>query len=115
MTSAALSMSIVLGALAQVFLRKGVAAFGGVKSPIYLRLLRSGWVWAWAFCFVLANCLWLIALSQVQISYAYPLLSLGYPIVAVLSMLFLSEPVSMTRWLAILVITLGVAIIWKSN
>jgi uncharacterized membrane protein len=113
--TAALWLSIVLGACAQVFLRKGVAGSNLTMASGYLALLRSALVWAWALCFGLATGLWLIALSQMQISYAFPLLSLGYPIVAVLSILFLGERISTPRWLAILVITLGVAIIWKNN
>jgi drug/metabolite transporter (DMT)-like permease len=110
--SIALWASIALGACAQVFLKKGVS---GKSQTGYLSLLLSGWVWAWALCFALATGLWLIALAKIQVSYAFPLLSLGYPIVAVLSMVLLKERVNVPRWIAILVITIGVAIIWKSN
>ncbi len=113
--TSALWLSIVLGACAQIFLRKGVSGKNAATGGGYLLLLRSGWVWAWAFSFAVATGLWLIALSQIQVSYAFPLLSLGYPVVAVLSMLFLGERVTLPRWVAILVITIGVAIIWKSN
>lgn len=111
--SAALWLSIGLGACAQVFLKKGVS--GKNAGAGYMSLLFSGWVWAWAVCFALATGLWLIALAKIQVSYAFPLLSLGYPIVAVLSVMLLKERVTVVRWLAILVITAGVAIIWKSN
>lgn len=113
--TATLWLSIVLGACAQVFLRKGVSGGNSKGQRGYVALLFSGWVWAWGLCFVIATGLWLIALSQIQISYAFPLLSLGYPIVAILSMLFLGERVNVQRWLAILVISLGVAIICRSN
>ncbi len=111
--SIALWTSIVLGACAQVFLKRGVSPKNG-PAPTGLALLFSGWVLAWGICFVLATGLWLIGLSRIEISYAFPLLSIGYPIVAVLSMLFLKERVTRARWLAILVITIGVAIIWRT-
>lgn len=113
--TAALWLSIVLGACAQVFLRKGVSGKNTGTRAGYFALLLSGWVWAWALCFALATGLWLIALAQIQVSYAFPLLSLGYPIVALLSVMFLGERINAPRWLAILVITIGVAIIWKSS
>jgi len=113
--TAALWLSIALGACAQVFLKKGVSGKNAAARSGYLALMLSPWVWAWALCFGLATGLWLIALAKIQVSYAFPLLSLGYPIVAVLSMMLLKERVTITRWAAILVITLGVAIIWKSN
>ena len=111
--AAALWTSIVLGACAQVFLKRGVSPKSG-PAPAGLALLRSGWVLAWGASFVLATGLWLIGLSRIEISYAFPLLSLGYPIVAILSMLFLKERVTPARWLAILIITIGVAIIWRT-
>ena len=111
--AAALWTSIVLGACAQVFLKRGVSPKNGTP-PSGFALLRSPWVLAWGVCFVVATGLWLIGLSRLQISYAFPLLSLGYPIVAILSMMFLGERVTRARWLAILIITIGVAIIWRT-
>lgn len=108
---AALWISIVLGACAQVFLRRGVASHQGS----YLLLLRSGWVWAWGLCFVFATALWMMAISAIQVSYAFPLLSIGYLVVAVLSIVFLKERIPVSRWAAIAVITLGVALIFRSS
>lgn len=109
----ALWISIVLGACAQVFLKRGVSPKDGTP-PSGLALLRSAWVLAWGASFVIATGLWLVGLSRMEISYAFPLLSMGYPIVAVLSMLFLKERVTPARWIAILIITAGVAIIWRT-
>lgn len=111
----ALWLSIALGAGAQVFLKRGVGhqqIAGGTRG--YLSLIRSGWVWAWAFCFVFATALWMTAISTMQVSYAFPLLSIGYLVVAVLSIIFLQERVPLSRWAAIGVITLGVALIFSS-
>lgn len=114
--TAALWSSIVLGAAAQVLLRRGVAATGMVFVPSsYLSLLRSAWVWAWGICFLFATALWMLAISSMQVSYAFPMLSMGYPIVALLSQIFLKERIPWTRWVAITVITLGVALIFKAS
>jgi drug/metabolite transporter (DMT)-like permease len=72
-------------------------------------------VWLWAFSFFFATSLWLVALSKIELSYAFPLLSSGYVIVAVLSMVFLKERISWMRWTAILIISLGVATTWGSR
>lgn len=113
--NAALWVSIVLGSCAQVFLKRGVnqtTSAAGTMS--YWALFRSVWVWAWAACFFIATGLWLVALSTIQVSYAFPLLSMGYGIVAVLSIAILRERVPALRWVAIGVITTGVALICKS-
>lgn len=107
---AALWTSIALGSFAQVFLRRGVAGHQGS----YIFLLRSAWVWAWGVCFVFATALWMMAISVIQVSFAFPLLSIGYLAVAVLSIVFLKERIPASRWAAIAVITFGVALILKS-
>jgi len=112
----ALWLSIILGAAAQVFLRRGVAQRDlTISASSYLSLLRSGWVWAWGFCFVFATALWMLAISTMQVSYAFPMLSIGYLIVAVLSRVFLKEPITSSRWIAIAVITAGVTLIFKAS
>jgi drug/metabolite transporter (DMT)-like permease len=113
--SLALWLSIVLGSCAQIFLKKGVDHKGAGSHIGFARLLRCGWVWLWAFSFFFATALWLVALSKIELSYAFPLLSSGYVIVAVLSMVFLKERISWMRWTAILVIGLGVATTWGSR
>jgi drug/metabolite transporter (DMT)-like permease len=54
--------------------------------------------------------LWMVALSHMDISYAFPLVSASYVLVAVLSRLLLKESIPWQRWLAIAVISLGVAL-----
>jgi len=114
----ALWTSIVLGACAQVFLKRGVSPQNPSSKPgtppSGFALLFSPWVLAWGACFVVATGLWLVSLSRMEISYAFPLLSLGYPVVAILSMMFLKERVTPARWIAILIITIGVAIIART-
>ncbi len=114
--SAALWLSIILGSCAQVFLKRGVTPSGSSSSEqrSYLSLLRSPWFWAWAFSFVIATGLWLLAVARIPVSYAFPMLSTGYVIVAVLSILLLKERVPAMRWIAILVITIGVVVISRN-
>lgn len=112
----ALWTSIILGSCAQVFLKKGVSPSGETGAPAsLLALLRSGWVWAWAVCFVFATGLWLVAIARIDVSFAFPMLSAGYLLVAGLSIFLLKERISLKRWAAILVIAIGVAIIYKSS
>jgi drug/metabolite transporter (DMT)-like permease len=107
--------SILLGGVAQILLKCGVSGAQKPKSgnPLrwWLGLLTSGWIWTWGLSFVVATVLWLLAVSQLNISYAFPLLSAGYVLVAILSRVFLGERVSWKRWGAIAVICLGVILI----
>lgn len=111
--SIALWTSILLNGLAQVLLKKGVghSTESGARTGWWLSLLTNVWVWAWGLSFVAATGLWLLALSRLDISYAFPLLSTSFVLVALLSRLLLGEFISWKRWIAILVICLGVILI----
>jgi drug/metabolite transporter (DMT)-like permease len=107
--------SILLGGVAQILLKCGVTAAqagaSGKRGRWWLGLLTSGWMWSWAAAFTAATALWLLAVSQLSISFAFPLLSAGYVLVAILSRIFLGERVSWKRWTAIAVICAGVILI----
>jgi len=112
--SIALWTSIFLNGLAQVLLKKGVGHSndaGGAPAGWWLSLLQNVWVWAWGLSFVAATALWLLALSRLDISYAFPLLSTSFVLVALLSRLLLGEFISWKRWAAIFVICFGVILI----
>lgn len=111
----ALWASILLGGTAQILLKRGLmgsAVSGSARSPLWwLRLLRSGWIWAWGMSFVLGTVLWLLAVSSINISYAFPLVSMSYVFVALLSRILLGEQIPSKRWAAIGLICLGVVLI----
>jgi drug/metabolite transporter (DMT)-like permease len=57
---------------------------------------------------------WLAVLSRVNLSWAYPMLSLGYILVLLFSALVLREPVSALRWIGALVVVVGVFLITRT-
>lgn len=57
---------------------------------------------------------WLIAISNARLSYAYPMVALGYFVVAILSRLVFHDMISPQRWLGIAVIFVGVTLVAKS-
>jgi len=113
--TAALWASILLGGLAQIVLKRGLnghATQNGARGLAWwLGLLRSRWLWAWVVFFPVSTVLWILAVSQLDISYAFPMLSASYAFVALLSRVLLKESTSWHRWVAIAVICLGVFLI----
>jgi drug/metabolite transporter (DMT)-like permease len=65
-------------------------------------------------CYVISVVVWIIGLSRVDVTIAYPLLSLGYIINAIGAWYFLGEVMSAQRILAITIIIVGVIILTKS-
>jgi len=57
---------------------------------------------------------WLLVLSRVEVSFAYPLLSVGYIVNAVAAYYLFQENISLTRIAGILIIVAGVYLITRS-
>ncbi len=108
-------LSVILSAVAQVFLKHGMNNLKrrGVSGPVDLVIgvASQAWVWLWAASFVIATGLWLAGLQRLELSYAYPLLSIGYILVNLLSVVFFRERVDGMRWIAVAIISVGVVLI----
>jgi drug/metabolite transporter (DMT)-like permease len=112
-------ISVTLSALAQVFLKQGLnglkrrTSSGGIVD-LASGVVQQGWIWLWGVSFVLATALWLLGLQKLQLSYAYPLLSIGYILVNFLSAVVFHERVDGMRWAAVGIISAGVVLIASS-
>ncbi len=58
--------------------------------------------------------IWLIVLSRVELSFAYPLLGSSYIVVLFASRMLFNEPVTAIRWSGAILIFLGVLLITRS-
>ena len=65
-------------------------------------------------CYVISVVVWILALSRVQVSIAYPMLSLGYVVTAFIAWAFMGEAVSAMRMSGIAVIIVGVFLVARS-
>lgn len=112
-----IGVSVVLGAVAQIFLKHGLTQVRKARSErvSIMRLILSvafqPYVWLWGLSFMAATGLWILGLQRVDLSYAFPLLSCSYILVSVLSATFFHEHVDRNRWLAVFVISCGVVLI----
>lgn len=87
-----------------------VAVMAGSLTKAFLNPYVIGGVGAYGF----SSIFWLILLSRVQLSYAYPALSIGYVLVTLVSAFILGEDVSSLRWLAVAIICAGVILLSRS-
>jgi multidrug transporter EmrE-like cation transporter len=71
--------------------------------------------WAGMLCYGTSVCVWLAALSKAPVSTAYPMLSLGYIVVAAVSVLWLGESLSPAKALGIALICAGVVLVSRSQ
>jgi drug/metabolite transporter (DMT)-like permease len=65
-------------------------------------------------CYVVSVVVWIIGLSRVPVSIAYPMLSLGYIINAIAAHYLLGEALTLSRWVGIGFIIVGVWLVARS-
>ncbi|WP_338849718.1 EamA family transporter [Massilia sp. W12] len=111
---------ILLNAIAQLLLKAGTRAVGAIHLNAD-NWLQTGLTLATQLpiigglaCYVLSVVVWIIGLSRVDVTIAYPMLSLGYVVNAVGAVWLLGEHLSWQRMLAIFIILCGVALLARS-
>ncbi len=115
-----LLFGIFLGVIAQLSLKNGmnqirVESFR--KEKLFLLLKKLGfnrWIVFGFFLYGFSMLLWLVILSKLELSYAYPMVSLGYFFVALGSIIFFKEKISWQRWVSIAIIVVGVVVVGLS-
>jgi drug/metabolite transporter (DMT)-like permease len=111
--------SIFLGVVGQVFIKKGLNIIGNLDFSrelvgSYLKIFFSPLVIVGISLYFLGVFFWLYALSKVDLSFAFPFVSLSYILVVLFSWLLLGESISYLRWAGVFVICIGVFLITKS-
>lgn len=114
--------SVALNASAQLFLRKGMPSVSLVTNQGVLELAQGAirvvlnpWVFSGLSCYAISIVLWMYVLSKVQVSFAYPFLSVGYVIVVGAAYLFFREPVSVMKLAGIALICAGVVLVARGG
>jgi multidrug transporter EmrE-like cation transporter len=123
MTWAAIALlltGVLLNAGAQLLLKAGTNVLGVIT------LTRDSWaatLWAMAtqgyfvlgaVFYLVSMFVWILGLSRVPVSVAYPLLSVGYVINAIAAHYLFGETVTLQRWLGIGFIVVGVWLVARS-
>jgi multidrug transporter EmrE-like cation transporter len=111
---------VLLNAAAQLLLKAGTNAVGAFEFsaanavPVGMKLALEPHILGGIACYVVSVVVWILALSRVEVSVAYPMLSIGYVVNAVAAYYLFGEAVSATRLVGIGVIILGVFIVARS-
>ena len=106
-------VSVLLIATAQLLMKKGVSGLTINLSSISALIFNPYLIIGLVSLFI-GTIIYLSALSKADLSYAYPILSLGYIFVALASMFFLGEHLSFVRWAGIVTICVGVFLMSRS-
>jgi multidrug transporter EmrE-like cation transporter len=111
---------VLLNALAQLLLKAGTNAVGHFEFssanlvPVGMKLAFQPYILGGMVCYAVSLVVWIMALSRVEVSIAYPMLSIGYVLNAVAAWYFFGESVTAMRMAGIGIIVVGVYIVARS-
>ncbi|MGP8049398.1 MAG: EamA family transporter [Desulfobaccales bacterium] len=113
-------LDVGLNVLGQLSLKFGMSKLGNFAvslstlPPVFIRAAFNPYILIGVICYGLGFLVWLVVLAKAEVSYAYPLISLGYVFTAILARVLIGEAVTFSRMAGILVICLGVFLVARS-
>ncbi|MFZ2315144.1 MAG: EamA family transporter [Gammaproteobacteria bacterium] len=114
-------LGVLLNASAQILLKAGMNNIGHFDFsmsniwPIGLKVIGNLPIISGLTMYVASVLVWLLVLSRVQVSFAYPMLSIGYIVNAIAAYYLFGEPLTSVRMLGIFIIISGVYLVAQSG
>jgi multidrug transporter EmrE-like cation transporter len=113
-------LGVLLNAAAQLLLKAGTNRVGEFAytldnlGPIGSKLATSPPILAGIACYVVSVVVWILALSRVPVSIAYPMLSVGYIVNALAAWMLFGESLTAQKLVGIGFIIVGVWLVARS-
>lgn len=112
-----LFISIGLAVGGQLTMKVGMNRVGEItaerlENPVELigDVIKSVWAIVGIFLYAVSSVFWLVVLSRVPISVAYPIVAIGYVFVVFFSRFVFHEEVKLIAWIGLVLIVLGVSL-----
>ncbi len=111
---------VLLNAAAQLLLKAGTNAIGHFDFqldnviPIGMKIAGEPFIIGGMACYAVSVVVWIMALSRVPVSIAYPMLSIGYVINAFVAWQWFGEALAAQKLLGIGFIVVGVFLVARS-
>ncbi len=111
---------VLLNAGAQLLLKAGTNSVGAFTFsrenilPVGWQLATEPHILGGLSCYVISVVVWIMALSRVQVSVAYPMLSIGYIVNAAAAWYLFGEAVTPMRLAGIAIIIVGVCLVARA-
>lgn len=111
---------VLLNAAAQLLLKAGTNAIGAFAFtadnlvPVGIKVASNPFIVSGLGCYAVSVVVWIMALSRVEVSLAYPMLSIGYVLNAVAAWYLFGEALTAQRMIGIGTIIVGVFLVARS-
>ena len=119
-TFALLMTGVLLNAAAQLLLKAGTNVVGQFELsaqnilPVGMKLALEPHIAGGLACYVVSVAVWIVGLSRVPVSIAYPMLSVGYIVNAVAAWYLFGESLTAQKLIGIAFIICGVYLVARS-
>jgi len=115
-------LAALIAAAGQTLLKQVMTNIGVVENltaagllTLIGKLVRQPLFYAAGVVYVLGFASWLVVLSRVDLSFAYPILAITYVLVPLAGVVFFNETVPSLRWFGMLVIIAGIVLVGLSQ
>lgn len=114
-------LGVLLNAAAQLLLKAGTTRIGAFDFsfenivPIGLKVATQWPIIAGLACYGVSVVVWILALSRVPVSVAYPMLSIGYVVNAFAAYYLFGESLTAQKLLGIGFILIGIYLVARSS
>ncbi|WP_341281425.1 EamA family transporter [Paenibacillus sp. FSL H8-0537] len=106
-----LLINILMLVTGQILFKLGLNQIGGVTLQTAWKALFNAYIISGITLYALATLLWFVILTRMPLSLAYPLQSLAYVFGLLVALIIFKEPVSVTKWIGVLIIIVGVTFV----
>lgn len=113
-------LGVLLNAFAQILLKRGMSEIGQIGfawkeiAPVIPRIATNLPVLIAISFYGISVLVWMAVLSKVEVSLAYPMLSIGYLVVLAYGFFWGQEQIGWERTVGILFIGMGVVFLFRS-
>lgn len=107
--------SVSCGVMGQLFFKKGMVGVKVELGPQILEHFLKPDIIVGICFYAIATTSWLVILSKIPLSLAYPLVSISYFIIVLVGRFYFHEAVSIYTWMGVVLICSGVGLIGFGN
>ncbi len=110
------AITVLLTVYGQLIIKWQVTLAGSLptstedKLKFLVQLLLNPWIISAYAAALLASVAWMAAMTRLQLSHAYPFMSLAFILIMVMSSLFFQEPLTMPKMIGLAFVIAGLVI-----
>lgn len=112
--------SLLVGVVSQIIVKYRMNIFGSLPDTVFdkvvflIKALFDPFIMLSILLNLLAGILWMAAMSRFDISYAYPFMSISFPLILIISVYFFDESISVYKIVGLVLIIAGIIVTSRS-